>query len=760
MKLRTKLVLPSILFMLILCGLGVTQLYINHVQHEQDEQLTNLEERLLSISDVLSERIESHFKNSLQVLTEIETDKFIGVLDQEKAKFKQIEINIKTYLESLSHLLNELPDSLNSPVTTNQFQTLDLKLDEYFSATERALTLMPDDEDSADAYLMLAAKLSIEARGMLRTITRAIEQMVHQAEEKQHHQLGTFLSLFWWISLAGALLFSIAFAYYSSYASNKIETVLTRFRKLFPQAELIHEVKGAHEGIAQLEWLADSLEKTKKDLHTSQNQLDQLISESSIAIYVHRHMKPLFANQAWADLCGFEKPTDLLKLNSTIEVLAPHERQRVTDIHEARLKGEKAPSMYELEVLHTDGSTRWALNKSFVIDWEGEKAVCTTLIDITDRKTAEQRLNDSEDRFQELLELTPDPIYIHSVEGKILDVNQAACQSLGFAHDEFKTMSIEEIAPSSSGSQTQYFWKTAKPNASLIKSVQTYHVRKDGSRFPVEVNITSGIFDGQKVILAMAHDMTETMEHIAELDELRKQAEEASKTKSEFLSMMSHELRTPLNSIIGYSDLYLQAASKRENVENEVKWIEQVKASGEDLLGIIDKVLDLTAIDKEHETHVGTASDLLTQTNTALEVLSRNAEAKNITITKAYPDTGPAYINASEKALYVIAENLISNAIKFNKDGGTVVISLTEYAPDTYKFMVQDTGIGIDKEQHHLAFQPFNRLGHENGPIAGNGIGLTLVQKLVEYIGARIEISTPEDGGCCFTVYLPKATIT
>lgn len=759
MKLRTRIIVPPLLFMLILIGLGSTQYYHDQILHDENEKAEALEEQFLDASHVISEKIEQHFKVSVRLLTEIETGSFTGNLKSESEKLEQIKINTLTYFDNLASLLNKIDASLISPIKDHEMPKTRNIIVGYFSNMTHAIDLMPNDEDQADSFILKSAETSITARANLRKITRGIERALHQMVFGQKANLSTLLSIFWWLAFFGAFVFSITFSIYSNNAGNKIQRLLDRFTKLFPEASIQSNIKDAREGVTQLEWLADNLETTKGQLNASRVQIDKLISESSNAIFVHRYLKPLFANPALVELCGYDTEIDFMRLDSTLEILPEHERERVQTIHEARLQGERAPNLYEMEVLRTDGTTRWVLNKSFVLDWVGEDAICTTLIDVTERKQAEQRLLDSEDRFQELLELTPDPIFIHTIDGKVIDVNAAACQQLGYSHEEFLKKNMQDFAPHTNKTQSQFFWKGEESKTSLIRTEQTHHIRKDGSRYPVEVNITCGLLYGQKVILAMAHDMTETMDHIKELKDLRKKAEDASKAKSEFLSMMSHELRTPLNSIIGYSDLYLQSGQAPDETAKETKWISQIKYSGEELLGVIDKVLDLITIDEEFESLIDTSTDLVMQLNTALDVQNSALQTMGLNVIKSFPENAPVHINASDKAIYMIADNLISNAIKYNTENGSIYIDIKEASPTTYELSVRDTGIGIEQKDLESVFIPFNRLGHENGPIPGNGIGLTLVQKIAEYIGADITISKPEEGGCCFSVTLPKSLI-
>jgi len=759
MKLQTRLILPSVIFLIILIGLGATKIYQTRTLSEQNEKIEMRIAQLSSSSNVIIEKADEHFNEAILLLTELETDIFRGNLVKEKEKLLQVELNILSYFDNFANYLDTLPAPLDTFSQSPEIHSLRGVFRDYFSIVTQSINIMREDEDAADILLMQASLKSIETHKRLRDIIMLTHGKLRALSAlEQQHEIQLF-SLLWWSAFGLAFIFTVFFGFISTTASHKLQVVLDRFTNLFPDADLDPNIRTTNEGIKKLEWLAGQLADTQNELSKSQIKMNQIISESSTAIYVHRHMKPLFANRALVELCGFEAEDDLLALESTEYILAPHDRKRVIDIHEDRLRGKETPNIYELELLRTDGEPRWVLNKSFVIDWDGEAAICTTLIDITKRKQAEQRLLDSEDRFQELLELTPDPIFIHTLEGKIVDVNAAACDSLNYERDELLKIDVKDFSTNDEIRAAQFFWNEGK-EPKLIKSVQTHHRRKDGSSYPVEVNITSGFLDGQRVILAMAHDMSQTMAHIEELDALRLKAEDASKAKSEFLSMMSHELRTPLNAIIGYSDLYLQTSAKKGEPAKEEKWISEIKGSGHQLLEIIDKVLDLITIDKEIENNTDASSDIITQLDTCLVSYEKLAHQNNISLVFDQQDHAPFFINASEKSLHMVIENLISNAIKFNEPNGFVFITLQDKADNILELSVRNSGNSIDTNDHANAFQPFNRLGQENGPIPGNGIGLTLVQKITDNIGAEIKISTPEDGGCCFTVLFKKASVT
>jgi len=225
----------------------------------------------------------------------------------------------------------------------------------------------------------------------------------------------------------------------------------------------------------------------------------------------------------------------------------------------------------------------------------------------------------------------------------------------------------------------------------------------------------------------------------------------ANRYKSEFLAAMSHELRTPLNSILGFAQL-LELGNQGELAERQLRYVENIKTSGDHLLTLIDGVLDLSKVETggiELGPELINLEEMLKVTITNLEPL---ATAKNLRLELAC-DQG-ILIEADPFRLTQILLNLVSNAIKFTYQGQVKLSAQT--SADTVLITVSDTGIGIPDDQLESIFEAFVQVdGGNHRHEGGTGLGLALTKHLVELMGGQIGVKSTLGQGSVFTVTLP-----
>jgi signal transduction histidine kinase len=223
---------------------------------------------------------------------------------------------------------------------------------------------------------------------------------------------------------------------------------------------------------------------------------------------------------------------------------------------------------------------------------------------------------------------------------------------------------------------------------------------------------------------------------------------ESNRLKGDFLSTMSHELRTPLNSIIGFSEVLLNA----ENLsEKQHRYAGNIMTSGQQLLALINDVLDLAKAEsgkmRFHPEPVNVA-ELCEQT---LALHRQAAEKKNVELRLSLPPELPPVKQDAGKLRQVLA-NLISNAIKFTPEGGRVTLSANVVEPDLF-FTVEDTGVGIAVEEQESIFDKFrqsaNPLTREQG---GTGLGLSIVKELTKLLGGEVTLKSELGRGSTFIV--------
>jgi signal transduction histidine kinase/ActR/RegA family two-component response regulator len=237
----------------------------------------------------------------------------------------------------------------------------------------------------------------------------------------------------------------------------------------------------------------------------------------------------------------------------------------------------------------------------------------------------------------------------------------------------------------------------------------------------------------------------------SELELAIEEARNANQAKSAFLSSMSHELRTPLNAILGFAQI-LAADNLPTTPEQKKEFAGHILKSGRHLLTLINEILDLARVEAGALTlsmePVGLA-EVLAECRNMIEPL---AAARGIRV--SFPDNATAQVAADRTRLKQVLLNLLSNAIKYNREGGTVVLECTAAGPDRLRLAVRDTGMGLRPDQVAALFQPFNRLGQENGVQEGTGIGLVFTRRLVELMKGEIGVTSTPGVGSVFWIEL------
>lgn len=226
---------------------------------------------------------------------------------------------------------------------------------------------------------------------------------------------------------------------------------------------------------------------------------------------------------------------------------------------------------------------------------------------------------------------------------------------------------------------------------------------------------------------------------------------ESHRIKSDFLATMSHELRTPLNSILGFSDLLLNSPNLPERHR---RWVTNIQASGQQLLGLINDLLDLAKMEagkmqvRRDHFHFGSLCD------SVLSSLRPLAERKNIRLKQEVAPDVPPMIQDSGKIRQILA-NLVSNALKFTPEGGWVSVRARTDGPFLVVEVV-DNGIGIAPEDQAVIFDKFrqasNTLTREH---EGSGLGLSIVRELSRLLGGDVSLTSQLGSGSTFTVRLP-----
>lgn len=250
-------------------------------------------------------------------------------------------------------------------------------------------------------------------------------------------------------------------------------------------------------------------------------------------------------------------------------------------------------------------------------------------------------------------------------------------------------------------------------------------------------------------------------ETMAQLEEARDKAQKANLSKSRFLANMSHEIRTPVNAIVGLNELIIRE-SEDENVRS---YANDVQLASNSLLSIINDILDISRIESGKMEIVEAQYDVGVMVDETCKLMIQRAKAKKLEFSVICENTVPKYLIGDEVRIRQVFINLMTNAIKYTKEGSVIVrVKWQEDAEneEMIKLLlsVEDTGVGIAKENHDSLFSSYERFDEEkNKGIEGTGLGLSISKQLVELMHGEIGVYSELDKGSLFYVELPQRKV-
>ncbi|HKX93593.1 MAG TPA: PAS domain S-box protein [Methylibium sp.] len=440
-------------------------------------------------------------------------------------------------------------------------------------------------------------------------------------------------------------------------------------------------------------------------------------------------------------------------------VVHPDDRERLAASASA-LRHAGGLRSIEYRIRHADGGWRWLRDRASVLTSPAGEVVAVGGVaeDITGSKQASRALQDRELQLSGIVETAMDAIITVDVEQRIVVFNRAAAGIFRIDPADAIGTPLSRFIPlrqqQRHAEHVAGFARTGSTNRRMGAMDVLHGVRADGEEFPIEAAI-SRLGDGDAALMTVVlRDVTDARRAAAAI-EAQRAAEAASRAKTEFLSRMSHELRTPLNAVLGFAQL-LQGSGEPLSERQRVQ-IDHIRLAGWHLLALISDVLDVSRIEAGALQIAISACDADATAADAIELSRSLAERHGV---RLHGPVRPAdcSILADATRWRQILLNVLSNAIKYNRPGGEVSLSL-EHRGDHLAVRVADSGLGMSAEQLGCLFEPFNRLGRQHGGIEGTGIGLTLTRELLLIMKGNIEVHSRVGEGTAVTLMMPVADL-
>lgn len=482
------------------------------------------------------------------------------------------------------------------------------------------------------------------------------------------------------------------------------------------------------------------LEQTRQNYETFFNTIDDFLW------VLDEHGKIIHVNNTVKD--RLEYTPEELKDLPLLMVHPPARREEA-----ARIVGEMLAGVSEFcpvpivskSGLHISVETR--VKSGF---WNNQSVVFGVSKDISQIELSEQKFSKAFQANSVMMSIA------HFDSGVFLDVNNEFIETIGYSRDEVIGKTSGELRLFVDPNISKEIRQSLNNKIPVRKKEIQLRIM-NGTIRTVLISCDSIYIGNNHCLLCATVDITERIKGEEELREARIEAEQANMAKSEFLSRMSHELRTPMNSILGFAQLLEMG----ELNSGQKKGVSHIKKSGKHLLKLINEVLDISRIEAGHLSISLEPVNILEVINEMIDIVRQPALEKLVTLEIDGSGDKFLYLKSDKQRLKQILLNLLNNAIKYNKMGGSVFLEtrlmpLNRSGVKPVRITLRDSGLGISASDIPKLFNPFERIGAEKTDTEGTGLGLSVVKKLTDAMGGEIGVESVVGEGSTFWVEFPS----
>lgn len=492
--------------------------------------------------------------------------------------------------------------------------------------------------------------------------------------------------------------------------------------------------------------------------------------------------KYTFWNKTFAETFGWLSEEKGLSEGDSLKSICGYHHKKTQEVVLACIRNPGTVHQIELDKPTREGGIMTTLWEFVCLaDANGRPTEMQCMgIDITDKKIAEEKVR----KLSRAIEQVPLSVVITNLDGNIEYANPYTFHTTGYTQEELLGKNPKVLkSGETSLEEYQHLWGNITQGKEW-KGI--FHNRKkDGTLYWEQATIGPILNDEGKIThyIAIKEDITDRKRIQDELKDLNnhleekikertldlenvnvtlinanREAQEANKAKIDFLSKMSHELRTPMNSILGFGQL-LQMSDLTPVQE---KGVQHILDSGKHLLNLINEVLDISRIESGRISISVEPVDVYEVVKEITEGLQFSADQKRIKLIWEPKGTMPIYVRADRQRLKQVLINLTNNAIKYNNEGGQVIISVDakQASADGYtpiRISIEDNGWGIEEKHIEKIFIPFERVGAKKSNVEGTGLGLAVVKQLTELMGGSVGVKSIHGKGSTFWIELQQS---
>lgn len=377
--------------------------------------------------------------------------------------------------------------------------------------------------------------------------------------------------------------------------------------------------------------------------------------------------------------------------------------------------------------------------------------------DITTRRRAADALAESERRFRDTFERAAAGIAHVALDGRWLRINPRLTAITGYSLQELSRTTFQSVAhPDDVGIDAGECARLVRGEIPMY-TIEKRFLRNGGE--PIWVHLTVSLVRTERgdpdYLIAVVEDISERYMLLESAQQAQRAAESANHARSEFVAQMSHELRTPLNAIMGYAEL-IQIGVRGPVTDGQAEDLVRIQRAARSLTTIIGDILNFAKVESGRVGLDIDTVDAMDVIVAAGALIGPQAAARAIDLATE-PTDELLEVRADRERLQQIVLNLLTNALKYNRAGGSIRVACE--AHDGMVFMhFADTGPGIPTDKVESIFEPFVQLGRSTAsPVNGVGLGLAISRTLARAMGGDITVTSKVGEGSVFTVSLPRA---
>jgi PAS domain S-box-containing protein len=509
----------------------------------------------------------------------------------------------------------------------------------------------------------------------------------------------------------------------------------------------LKERKDAEEEISRLNTeLEKTVEQRTSELFASENRFRAAFESSANGMAIIALTGELIqVNRAMAAMLGYTQE----EMNGRLftDFLHADYAETAVALMNDLLTGEKTHYSVIKKYIHKDGSLIIvSVSAALAYDeYDSPLYLVAQLVDITEA----ERTKAERDR---IFEHSRDIICIADFNGQFRYVNRAFEELIGIPAERITGRKFLDVFSRDEAGRAAGFINRLAGGENL-SDYESRHFAI--GREPIWLSWYATADKENRLIYAIARNITDRKKYEDDLKEAKDKAEKADMAKSEFLANISHEIRTPLNAVIGFSEL-LEARVKDKKAQSYIK---SIKTSGRALLNLINDILDISKLEAQAAKVSSSPADIRHLVGDTVSIFSLKSSTKGVTISSSVDRQVPTSLIIDAARLRQILLNLVGNAVKFTEKGFVrVIVTCTPPSEGRtdLKIVVADSGIGIPESDFKTIFEPFRqRHDHNTTKYGGTGLGLSISLKLAEMMGGTLTVESEVGTGSQFTLNLP-----